>query len=81
MRFGSSIACLRDSFQVSNPTRTLALYSRIAEPPGEPRAATKLPARSRTMTGDIEERGRLPPCTALATARPASVGTKEKSVS
>ena len=33
------------------------------------------------MTGAIEERGRLPPCTAFATSWPPSVGTKEKSVS
>ena len=44
MRFGSSIACLSDIFQASSATSVLALYSRIAEPPGEPSAATKSPA-------------------------------------
>src|ERR1700680_4892766 len=33
------------------------------------------------MTGAIEERGRLPPCTAFATGWPPSVGRNEKSVS
>ena len=81
IRLGSSMACLIGSFQASSATSVLALYSRMALPPGEPSAATKLPSWSSTMTGAIDERGRLPPCTALATGWPASVGVNEKSVS
>src|ERR1700709_2669715 len=54
----------------------------IDGPPGDPRAATKRPLASNTITGAIDERGRLPGATALAAgAPPASVGEKEKSVS
>src|SRR5688572_17941239 len=51
------------------------------EPPGEPSAATGRRAASSTMTGAIEERGRLPPATAFATGAPSTTGRYEKSVS
>ncbi|CAM3493069.1 hypothetical protein CUTA107171_28220 [Cupriavidus taiwanensis] len=54
----------------------------ICEPPGEPTVATSWPlSRSNTSVGAIDERGRLPGCTRLATGLPFSLGTKEKSVS
>ncbi len=55
----------------------------MAEPPGEPTAATNAPSALRsTIAGDIEDRGRLPPATAFATGRPAaSTAVNEKSVS
>ena len=52
-----------------------------AAAPGEPKAPTNRPSRSRMITGDIDERGRLPGATALAAGRPsASTGEKAKSV-
>ena len=49
---------------------------------GEPSEATNRPSRSSTITGDIEERGRLPGAAALAAGAPSfSVGEKLKSVS
>jgi hypothetical protein len=55
----------------------------MAEPPGEPRLISSSPlALSNTSRGDMEERGRLPGSTRLATGRPAaSTEVKEKSVS
>ena len=51
-------------------------------PPGEPRAARKLPSALNTIVGAIDERGRLPGATALAICVPSSVaGRNEKSVS
>jgi hypothetical protein len=52
-------------------------------PPGLPRLISNWPlSRSNTRVGDIDERGRLPGSTRLATGRPwASAGTKLKSVS
>jgi hypothetical protein len=75
------MACCIVRPQSSTPTIALALYARIAEPPGEPSAATILPSWPRTITGDIDERGRLPGATAFATGRPPSTATYEKSVS
>ena len=43
------------------------------EPPGEPSAKTGLPSLS-TIVGDIDERGRLPGSTRLATAAPSFAG-------
>ncbi len=83
MTLGSSNAWPSGMSHSSSPTRALALYARIALPPGEPRAATNRPEpRSSTITGDIDERGRLPPATALAIGLPASSKARnEKSVS
>ena len=51
------------------------------EPPGEPSAATGRREASSTITGAIDERGRLPPATAFATGAPSATGRNEKSVS
>ena len=49
-------------------------------PPGEPSANTGLPSLS-TIVGAIEERGRFPGSTRLATAASGGPGSKAKSVS
>ena len=50
-------------------------------PPGEPKAATGRPSPSNTITGDMDERGRLPGPGALAAGRPSTPVGDEKSVS
>jgi len=53
----------------------------IELPPGDPVTIATRPKRSYAIVGAIDERGRLPPCTRLATTLPSIVGSKEKSVS
>jgi hypothetical protein len=53
----------------------------MREPPAEPSAAATLSSRSSTKVGDIDERGRLPGWTRLATGLPFASGSAEKSVS
>ena len=50
-------------------------------PPGDPVTMNRSPAGSKTSVGDMDERGRLLPATALATGLPPFVGSREKSVS
>ena len=54
----------------------------ISAPPGLPALAASRPSASKTRVGAIDERGRLPGSTRLATGRPvASAGAKLKSLS
>src|SRR3546814_5195406 len=53
----------------------------IGEPPCDPIAPTKLPSRSSTIAGVIDERGRLPPAIAFAAGTGPLAGFQEKSVS
>ena len=53
----------------------------MRDPPGDPIARTNWPSRSNTRVGAIDERGRLPGSTRLATGAPATAGRNEKSVS
>src|SRR4029078_11430317 len=81
-RFGAHRASDMDKFQPIAPTSEWATDARIALPPAEPIAPANLPSLVSRIDGTIDERGRLPGATALATARPsASTGAKEKSVS
>ena len=50
-------------------------------PPADPSASTGRPWLSNTIVGDMEDTGRLPPFTALATGLPSFMGAKVKSVS
>src|SRR5262245_42921012 len=79
---GKAAASRTDKPQSRIPTSVFKLYANIEEPPGEPTIATTLWFLSITTTGDMDERGRLPPSTALATFCPSDrVGVNEKSVS
>ena len=56
--------------------------SMMRPPPGEPTTAKTSPFSSKTMVGDMELRGRLPPSTRFAIGWPlSSTSRKEKSVS
>ena len=53
----------------------------MREPPGEPTTISSfLPDLSKTKTGDMDERGRLPASTRLAINPFLSLSEKEKSV-
>src|SRR3954471_15684376 len=81
-RFGAEIAPCIVAPQSSAATIDLATHARIEFPPAEPIAPANRPSRVSRIVGTIEDRGRLPGATALATGRPvASVGLNEKSVS
>ncbi|MNI51159.1 hypothetical protein D3C85_1458830 [compost metagenome] len=80
-KLGRLMAAWASRFQSSRPMVDLATYSMICEPPGEPTVARNSPLwRSKIRVGAMDERGRLPGSTRLATFCPFSSGMNEKSV-
>src|SRR4051812_40086120 len=78
-RLGAASASAMVMFQSTEATSDFATKARIELPPAEPTAPAKRPSRVSRIDGTIDERGRLPGATALATGRPcSSVGEKEK---
>ncbi len=74
---GAAIACSIDMFRSIRLNSICETVVMIVDPPGEPSATNGSPS-SRTMVGDIEERGRFPPSMRLGSL---SSYTAEKSVS
>src|SRR6266550_2919529 len=71
-RFGAASAWGIGWLQSMAATSDLATKARIALPPAEPIAPAKRPSRVSRIVGTIDERGRLPAATALATGRPCA---------